>query len=92
VGRCKAGPERPGLEEKRDEMRERGSIRLRRAVVGLLATGGLLATMLLGTPGTSGAASSPTYYVSVGDSYSVGYQPGLGATSATPGTWRRRRS
>ena len=24
--------------------------------------------------------SSPTYYVSLGDSYSVGYQPGLGAT------------
>ena len=25
--------------------------------------------------------SSPTYYVSLGDSYSVGYQPGLGATA-----------
>ena len=85
MGRCKAGPERPGLEEKRDEMRERGSIRLRRAVVGLLATGGLLATMLLGTPGTSGAASSPTYYGSGGDAYSGGYPPGLGATSGYTG-------
>ncbi len=26
------------------------------------------------------ASKSPTYYVSLGDSYSVGYQPGLGAT------------
>lgn len=36
---------------------------------------------LVGTSGASqAAAKSPTYYVSVGDSYSVGYQPGLGAT------------
>ena len=28
----------------------------------------------------SSRSSSPTYYVSVGDSYSVGYQPGLGST------------
>jgi lysophospholipase L1-like esterase len=32
-------------------------------------------------PSVAGAATrSPTYYVSLGDSYSVGYQPGLGAT------------
>jgi lysophospholipase L1-like esterase len=30
-------------------------------------------------------ASGPTYYVSLGDSYSVGYQPGLGATSGYTG-------
>ena len=31
------------------------------------------------------ATSSPTYYVSLGDSYSVGYQPGLGATPGYAG-------
>jgi len=47
-----------------------------------------LASVALGTavlavlPGMAQAAKAvPTYYVSVGDSYSVGYQPGLGATS-----------
>jgi lysophospholipase L1-like esterase len=36
---------------------------------------------LVGTSGAAqAAAKSPTYYVSLGDSYSVGYQPGLGAT------------
>ena len=30
-------------------------------------------------------ASGPPYYVSLGDSYSVGYQPGLGATSGYTG-------
>jgi lysophospholipase L1-like esterase len=46
-----------------------------------------LATVLVTTLGTvmvptlAGATTrSPTYYVSLGDSYSVGYQPGLGAT------------
>jgi lysophospholipase L1-like esterase len=53
-----------------------------------LVIGGLLAlaTLAVGTlaPIASGpapaAAKAPTYYVSLGDSYSVGYQPGLGAT------------
>jgi lysophospholipase L1-like esterase len=46
-----------------------------RAVVALTA----LATALL--PGVAEArTASPTYYVSLGDSYSVGYQPGLGST------------
>ena len=44
----------------------------------------LLTCALAGTIGASSAAQaatkSPTYYVSLGDSYSVGYQPGLGAT------------
>jgi len=45
------------------------------AVVSLTA----LATALL--PGVVGARTpAPTYYVSLGDSYSVGYQPGLGST------------
>ena len=36
---------------------------------------------ILAAPGAAAAATkSPTYYVSLGDSYSVGYQPGLGAT------------
>jgi len=41
-----------------------------------------VAAGVLGLPTTSPAAASstPTYYVSLGDSYSVGYQPGLGAT------------
>ncbi len=53
----------------------------------LRAGGALLALTfvaagVLGLPMTSpaAAASTPTYYVSLGDSYSVGYQPGLGAT------------
>jgi lysophospholipase L1-like esterase len=46
-----------------------------RAVVALAA----LATALL--PGVADArTAAPTYYVSLGDSYSVGYQPGLGST------------
>ncbi len=46
----------------------------------LLAIGCAVAG-LLAVPSTAQAASkSPTYYVSLGDSYSVGYQPGLGAT------------
>ncbi len=47
----------------------------------------VLGAVLLAALGTvtvpleAGAATrSPTYYVSLGDSYSVGYQPGLGAT------------
>lgn len=41
-----------------------------------------LASVVLAFGGSpaQAAASSPTYYVSLGDSYSVGYQPGLGAT------------
>ena len=46
-----------------------------RAVIALTA----LATALL--PGAAEArTAAPTYYVSLGDSYSVGYQPGLGST------------
>ncbi len=38
-----------------------------------------------GTEAAQAATSSPTYYVSLGDSYSVGYQPGLGATPGYAG-------
>lgn len=40
----------------------------------------LVAGMIVVLPHSAGAKSSPTYYVSLGDSYSVGYQPGLGST------------
>ena len=44
----------------------------------------LLGCVTAGTVAVSGAAQaatkSPTYYVALGDSYSVGLQPGLGAT------------
>ena len=40
---------------------------------------------LLAVPVPAQAASrTPTYYVSLGDSYAAGYQPGLGATSGGP--------
>jgi lysophospholipase L1-like esterase len=42
---------------------------------------GCIMAGLLAMPGAAQAATkSPTYYVSLGDSYSVGYQPGRGAT------------
>jgi lysophospholipase L1-like esterase len=66
---------------------------LRRSRV-LLGTGALVGLMLASLPGTNQAgAAAPhknhahpiTYYVSLGDSYSVGYQPTLGATSGYTG-------
>ncbi len=40
------------------------------------------AVSVVALPGTAQASTAtPTYYVSLGDSYSVGYQPGLGATA-----------
>ncbi len=38
------------------------------------------AVVLLPQAAPATAATVPTYYVSLGDSYSVGYQPGIGAT------------
>jgi lysophospholipase L1-like esterase len=56
-------------------------------LAGLVTVGtGLVA--LSGPAGASGA--KPTYYVSVGDSYSVGYQPGVGATSGYTGYVAKR--
>jgi lysophospholipase L1-like esterase len=44
----------------------------------------LAATSLVVLTGAAQAgAAKPTYYVSVGDSYSVGYQPGVGATTTS---------
>ena len=60
-------------------------------VAGLaLALSGLVAAGLAALPGAAQAsvvpsAAKPTYYVSVGDSYSVGYQPGVGATTGYTG-------
>ena len=53
-----------------------------------LRAGGALLALTVGAAGVIGlpatpaaaASSTPRYYVSLGDSYSVGYQPGLGAT------------
>jgi len=42
---------------------------------------GCAAAVIVGLPSAAQSVSpAPTYYVSLGDSYSVGYQPGLGAT------------
>jgi lysophospholipase L1-like esterase len=47
----------------------------------LLALTGMAAASVVAPPGIAQASkAAPTYYVSLGDSYSVGYQPGLGAT------------
>jgi lysophospholipase L1-like esterase len=51
----------------------------------VLASLGLAATAIVVLPGMAQASKAKTYYVSVGDSYSVGYQPGLGATSGYTG-------
>jgi lysophospholipase L1-like esterase len=52
---------------------------MRNRVAVLALTGSLLGALMLlpGTPGgaTMRATSSPAYYVSIGDSYSIGYQP-----------------
>jgi len=44
-----------------------------------------LASLVPLSGGAGAASTSPTYYVSLGDSYSVGYQPGLGATPGYTG-------
>lgn len=55
----------------------------------ILLIGGTFGTLVLspwvGAELAQATASSPTYYVSLGDSYSVGYQPGLGATPGYAG-------
>jgi lysophospholipase L1-like esterase len=51
-----------------------------------LAASVLGAASLLALSGAAQAATAaPTYYVSVGDSYSIGYQPGVGATTGYAG-------
>ena len=63
-----------------------------RTPLALLATAALAATSLVALGGVAQASgakkpatTTPTYYVSVGDSYSVGYQPGVGATTGYAG-------
>ncbi|MGD0312845.1 MAG: GDSL-type esterase/lipase family protein [Acidimicrobiales bacterium] len=47
---------------------------------------GVIAVALVALPGVSRAATpKEPYYLSLGDSYSVGYQPGLGSTSGYTG-------
>ena len=46
-----------------------------------LALALVTAVSVVALPVTAQASKAPTYYVSLGDSYSVGYQPGLGATA-----------
>jgi len=57
-------------------------MRLRFAVFSLAAAS-LVASALTVAPATAEGRTgrSPTYYVSLGDSYSVGFQPGLGSTA-----------
>lgn len=57
-----------------------------RTRLALLVAAALAATSLVALSGAARAgAAGPTYYVSVGDSYSVGYQPGVGATTGYAG-------
>jgi len=57
---------------------------------GALVVMAWVAAGVLASPGVAGSATtSPTYYVSLGDSYSVGYQPGLGATQGYAGVVAR---
>ncbi len=63
-------------------MRKRSTV----SVVGAALLAASVATLgLVAAPGVSHAARAvkvaPPYYLSLGDSYSVGYQPGLGATA-----------
>ena len=46
----------------------------------LAMIGGTVAGVLSSAQAAQAATGSPTYYVSLGDSYSVGYQPGRGST------------
>ena len=61
----------------------------RRAVsflLSLLAASSVVAVGLVATPGVSQAAKGPTpYYLSLGDSYSIGYQPNAPGGGGTPG-------
>ena len=59
----------------------------------VLALVALTALATFAVPGVAQARTpAPTYYVSLGDSYSVGNKPGLGRRRATPCTWRTRRT
>jgi lysophospholipase L1-like esterase len=51
-----------------------------KVVCALAMIGGTVTAALATAQPAQAAAKSPSYYVSLGDSYSVGYQPGRGAT------------
>jgi lysophospholipase L1-like esterase len=53
---------------------------VRKSFILLSAAVALCATVVVAGPETAQAARARDYYVSLGDSYSVGYQPGLGST------------
>jgi lysophospholipase L1-like esterase len=78
------GTDESGREGARElEMRWRLPVSVSRtavAAIGLVALG----TVVLPTAAQA-ARRTPTYYVSVGDSYSVGYQPALPVPVSTPG-------
>jgi lysophospholipase L1-like esterase len=59
----------------------RHGLRYTRLALALLGLGATIVVL----PGVAQASKAKTYYVSVGDSYSAGYQPGLGATSGYTG-------
>jgi lysophospholipase L1-like esterase len=60
-------------------MKHRNRLALK-AAGALVMFAGTASSVLGLTQTAQAAAGSPTYYVSLGDSYSVGYQPGHGAT------------
>jgi lysophospholipase L1-like esterase len=62
---------------------------MRTRILSLAVLGGAVATVLsaivVAGPAQASTPSTPTYYVSLGDSYAVGYQPGHGATTGYSG-------
>ncbi len=72
-----------GVEPTRGVVVHRSIVCLATAVV---AVGTALSFVLVGSPGVSQAAvATRPYYLSLGDSYSIGYQPGLGGTPGYTG-------
>ena len=59
------------------------AMKLRALATGAIALGAATIAALPGAAQTK--PSTPAYYVSLGDSYSVGFQPGLGATAGYTG-------
>ncbi|HXN59906.1 MAG TPA: SGNH/GDSL hydrolase family protein [Acidimicrobiales bacterium] len=67
-----------GRGPRRERVGQHGAMRTKILVLVALVTVGTVA--LPPAAQARARSSSPTYYVSLGDSYSVGYQPGLGST------------
>ena len=65
------------------EMRKRSIVSV---ILSLAAAASMVAVGLVAVPGISQAAkTAPPYYLSLGDSYSIGYQPGLPGGGGSPG-------